>query len=91
MLSKQRCPHTGIVNYFTKADPFVSIGSITTTDGREPAYHWRCYDAALTIAGIAKDMSDAEVRLQRAYRRRTASEPNGSVRTGSVRTGPAAC
>ncbi len=69
MLSK-RCPHTGIINYYTKADPFVSIGSITRKDGREPEYHWRYYDAARRIAGITKDMSDAEQRLQRAYRRR---------------------
>lgn len=82
MLSK-RCPHTGIINYFTKADPFVSIGSITRKDGSEPEYHWRYYDAARRIAGIAKDMSDAEKRLQGAYRRRAETLRKASGPTAS--------
>lgn len=69
MLSKQQCPHTGIVNFFTKTDPFVSIGSITPHEHGETEFHWRMYDAARTISGIAKDMRSAEARLRRARRR----------------------
>ena len=69
MLSKQQCPHTGIVNYFTRTDPFVSAGSIIKHGDRDGEYHWRWYDAARTISGIAKDMHSAEERLKRAYRR----------------------
>ena len=31
MLSKLRCPHTGLVNFFTDVDPFMSVGSIIAT------------------------------------------------------------
>ena len=67
MLSKQRCPHTGIVNYFTEADPFVSIASIVRA-GNAKEFHWRLYDAARTISGIAADMRTAEQRIKSQYR-----------------------
>ena len=69
MLSKQQCPHTGIVNFFRTSDPFVSVGSITRKDQGDPEFHWRWYDAARTISGIAKDMRSAEARLRRAQRK----------------------
>lgn len=68
MLSKQQCPHTGIINFFTPADPFVSVGSITRRQRDETEFHWRWYDASRTISGIAKDMRSAEARLKRARR-----------------------
>ncbi len=68
MLSKQRCPHTGIVNYFTESDPFVSIASIVESSGKSPKYQWRWYAAAQTISGIAADMRTAEQRLSSHYR-----------------------
>lgn len=68
MLSKQRCPHTGIVNFFTKNDPFLSVGSIMRHGDREDAYCWRWYDASRTITGIATDMRSAEERLRQAHR-----------------------
>jgi hypothetical protein len=68
MLSKQRCPYTGVVNFFTRADPFVSVGSITKAGERSTEYHWRVYDAAHVISGIAQDMRSAEERLKRRYR-----------------------
>lgn len=70
MLSKQRCPHTGIVNFFTTTDPFVSVGSIMKQGDRKAVYCWRWYNAAKTVSGIATDMRSAEERLRRAYRRR---------------------
>lgn len=71
MLSKQRCPHTGVVNYFSKADPFVSIGSIIKVGSKQGAYHWRVYDAVHTISGIAADMAEAERSLKSQYRQRS--------------------
>lgn len=75
MLCKERCPHTGIVNFFTATDPFVAIGSIIETGQRQNTYlrqeyHWRFYDAARTISGIASDMAEAEQRLKNQYRLR---------------------
>ena len=63
MVSKQHCPHTGVVNYFSETDPFMSIGSIVRA-GADDEFHWRCYAAANTIAGIAGDMKTAERRLK---------------------------
>lgn len=71
MLSKQRCPHTGIVNFFTQNDPFMSVGSIMKQGDREGAYCWRWYDASSAIAGIASDLRSAEERLRQAHRSRS--------------------
>ncbi len=67
MLCK-RCPHTGVVNFFTKTDPFVAIGLIVEAGRKRDEYHWRVYDAARTISGIAADMAEAERRLKSQLR-----------------------
>ena len=67
MVSKQHCPHTGVVNYFNESDPFMSIGSIVRA-GSAGEFHWRFYAAAQTIAGIAADMQTAERRLKSQIR-----------------------
>lgn len=74
MLSKQRCPHTGIVNYFARTEPFFAVGSITEANHNTGSYYWRVYNAAKTISGIAEDMKSAEQKLVSEYRdqRRTA-------------------
>jgi hypothetical protein len=64
VLSKSRCPHTGVVNYFTPADPLLSVGSVTVA--RVPArYVWRCY-VGEEIAGVARDLPSAEASLRSA-------------------------
>ena len=71
MVSKQHCPHTGVVNYFSETDPFISIGSIVRAGSRAgngQEFHWRFYAAAQTIAGIANDMKTAERRLKKQIR-----------------------
>jgi hypothetical protein len=64
MLSKSRCPHTGVVNFYTKADPLLAVGSVAETDVGA-RYVWRCYigDEA---SGLAPDMTLAEACLRRA-------------------------
>jgi hypothetical protein len=73
MVSKQHCPHTGVVNFFSESDPFVSIGSIvqagTAKKGTSTEFHWRYYAAAQTIAGIATDMKTAERRIKSHIRK----------------------
>ena len=63
MLSKQRCPHTGLVNFFTDADPFMSVGSIIATAPFR--YVWRCH-VGDQHCGVAGDAMTAEVNLRRA-------------------------
>jgi hypothetical protein len=71
MLSKRRCPHTGIVNFYALADPHVAIGSVTQT-GKLTRYAWRCYidDEA---GGLAPNVATAEDRLRREIARRDPS------------------
>ena len=64
MITKRRCPHTGIVNFFSKADPLLAVGQAS-----KPAHYvWRCYldDAE---AGVAADFSAAEAHLRSAIAR----------------------
>lgn len=64
MLSKCRCPHTGVVNYFTKADPLLAVGSVAEA-GSANRYAWHCYIGE-EIGGLAPDLSQAEAHLRRA-------------------------
>jgi hypothetical protein len=64
VFSKSRCPHTGVVNFFTKADPLLSIGSVAEA-GASARYVWRCYIGEETC-GHAPDMPSAEARLRSA-------------------------
>ena len=63
MLLKHRCPHTGILNFFTDNDPFMSVGSIIAIGrGR---YVWRCH-LIDQRCGTATDAMSAESHLRRA-------------------------
>jgi hypothetical protein len=63
MLSKRRCPHTRILNFFTDIDPFMSVGSIIAT-GRA-RYVWRCH-LVDHRCGTTTDAMSAETHLRRA-------------------------
>jgi hypothetical protein len=63
MLLKHRCPHTGILNFFTDINPFMSVGSIIAIGrGR---YVWRCH-LIDQRCGTATDAVSAESHLRRA-------------------------
>jgi hypothetical protein len=74
VISKQRCPFTGIVNFFASADPFIAIGSVseTVTPAR---YAWRCYFDD-PVSGTAPDMAIAETELKRAIASRRHVAPS---------------
>ena len=38
LLSRKRCPHTGVVNLFIEAEPHLAIGSVLKADG-SAGYH----------------------------------------------------
>lgn len=77
MLSKSRCPHTGVVNFFTQADPLLSVGSVFEA-GAPARYVWRCY-VGEEACGLEPDMHSAEARLSKAVaggeRQRCAKKP----------------
>ena len=78
MLSKLRCPHTGLVNFFTDVDPFMSVGSIIATAPRR--YIWRCHlldhrcgvttDPVSAESNLRKALEAPGVSLSRTYARR---------------------
>jgi len=64
MLSKSRCPHTGVVNFYTRADPLLAVGSVAAA--ADPSnYVWRCYLGA-EASGLAPNLTAAEACLRRA-------------------------
>jgi len=64
VLSKSRCPHTGVVNFFTRSDPLLAVGSVAET-GVPTRYVWRCY-VGEEAGGLAPDIALAEARLRKA-------------------------
>jgi hypothetical protein len=65
VLEGHRCPHTGIINYFSKAEPRLAIGCIIENPpGR---FVWHCH-VADDHCGAASDRRAAESELRRAVR-----------------------
>ena len=60
MIFTNRCSHTGVVNFFTTAEPFLAVGSVAENVARRQ-YDWRCY-LDEPVGGIA----DAEAQLRNA-------------------------
>jgi hypothetical protein len=81
MFSKSRCPHTGVVNFFTHADPLLAVGSVAET-GVPARYVWRCY-VGEEACGLAHDMPSAETRLRSAIagqeRQRSGKRPRNAA------------
>lgn len=73
MISKTHCPHTGVVNFFTAAEPLLAVGSVT--EGATPTrYNWHCYlDDPVT--GSAPDITVAEAELRHAIAHRQRHVP----------------
>lgn len=59
MLSRKRCPHTGVVNFFVDADPYLPVGSAIRI-GRSSGYHWRFYSDPCAAGGAAPNLKSAE-------------------------------
>lgn len=67
MITKRRCPHTGVVNFYEKTEPLLALGSVTA--GAEPAqFVWRFYSDDQQ-SGVARDIVAAEVLLRNAITR----------------------
>jgi hypothetical protein len=62
MLSKRRCAHTGVVNFFSADEPHFSVGSVVKAE-RGAGYLWRCYAEPFALAGAEDDMQAAEQHI----------------------------
>ena len=67
MITTKRCPHTGVVNFFVRADPYLAVGSVSQ-DANPRQFVWRCYLDGQG-AGIAHDLAIAEQNLRMAIAR----------------------
>jgi hypothetical protein len=67
VITTKRCPHTGVVNFFVRADPYMAVGSVSQ-DANPRQFVWRCYLDGQG-AGVADDSASAEAKLRRAIAR----------------------
>jgi len=67
VITKRRCPHTGVINFYEKADPLLAVGSVSAVT--KPArYIWRFY-LDEQESGVARNSSIAEAHLRDAIAR----------------------
>lgn len=62
MLTTRSCPYTGIVNYYSTREPYLSVGSVQKKAA--DAVAWRCYIADHPASGAAQDLKAAEKQLK---------------------------
>lgn len=62
MLTSRSCPHTGILNYYSAAEPFLAVGSLQPM--AEDGVAWRCYIADHPASGAAANVRAAEKQLK---------------------------
>jgi hypothetical protein len=67
VITTKRCPHTGVVNFFVRADPYLAVGSVSE-DANPRQFVWRCYLDGQG-AGVADDPAIAEANLRQAITR----------------------
>lgn len=66
MLLKKRCPHTGVINFYSESDPLLSVGSVVVEARTMQAeFTWRCYIDE-RACGIVPDAALAEANLKNA-------------------------
>ncbi|MDX2201720.1 MAG: hypothetical protein NW223_03150 [Hyphomicrobiaceae bacterium] len=64
MLSKRRCPYTGVVNFYSDEDPHMAVGSVVA--GNERGFFWRYYTEPFARGGLASDIGSAEREVRAA-------------------------
>jgi len=74
VITKRRCPHTGIVNFCGHAGPLLAVGS-GSRETNPSHYVWRSYldDRG---CGVAADIAAAEAHLRDAIGRRPDLKPD---------------
>jgi hypothetical protein len=75
VITKRRCPHTGIVNFFSHSDPQLAVGSVSQATSAATHYVWRSY-LDERQSGVAADSAAAEAHLRNAIARRPDAKPD---------------
>lgn len=80
MLSKRRCPLTGVVNFYFDEDPYMAVGSVVTGDGA--TFFWRFYAEPFAKGGRADNQGAAERQVLELCRL-AEMRPAASARTAA--------
>jgi len=67
VITKRRCPHTGVLNFYENAEPLLAVGSVSA-GAKSAHYIWRSY-LDDPKAGVARELSVAEAHLRDAIAR----------------------
>lgn len=68
MLIKRRCTATGVINFFSKQEPYIAVGSVISRGG--PAtYIWRYHGEVRPAGGAAHDWKAVERAMNDQHRR----------------------
>ena len=79
MLIKRRCTATGVINFYSKQDPYIAVGSVISRSGPAP-YIWRYHGEEHPAGGEARDWKAVERAINEHYRQEvTAREATGSL------------
>lgn len=76
MLIKRRCTATGIINFYSKNEPYIAVGSVISRSNG-PAYVWRYYGEDRACGGTACDMKAVERVMVEQHRRSTIANQEG--------------
>ena len=68
MITKRRCPHTGVVNFYENTEPLLAVGSVSAGTKPSALYIWRFY-LDDQESGVARNISIAEAHLRDAIAR----------------------
>lgn len=81
MLSRRRCPFTGVINFYANDDPYMSVGSIAKSAALG-GYYWHCYAADDRVLGVTSNLKAAERAFANHYRKALDDQRASAVRLG---------
>ena len=67
MLIKRRCTATGVINFYSKQEPHIAVGSVISRTG-PVSFIWRYHGEARPAAGTARDWRAVEHAMNEHYR-----------------------
>ena len=73
MLVKRRCTATGIINFYSKQEPYIAVGSVISRAGPVP-YVWRYHGETRQAGGAAHDWKTVERAINDLHRQALRAE-----------------
>jgi hypothetical protein len=68
MLIKRRCTATGVINFYSKQEPYIAIGSVISRPGPNP-FIWRYYGETRPAGGAEQEWKAVERAMNDHHRR----------------------